>query len=170
MVQFLRELSTALAPWRSKFVVHLLMDVAPCHLVEQVLQEARKQRFRLVFVPARLSSILQPLDTHAFASFKSWLERQHQQLRAQYSEGLVPEDVWLSRLLQAPEEFFGVRSWASAFDAVGATGRYQSVTRVLRQYASSKHMLCSKRPSADDMSVIWPKRRRMAYAPALLFA
>ena len=75
MVRFSRALCRALQPWRAEFEVHLILDVAPCHIAEAVLKAAKTLRIKLIFVPAQLTSILQPLDTHGYASFKRWLER-----------------------------------------------------------------------------------------------
>ncbi len=169
MVRFLGALSAALKPFRTEFECHLLLDVAPCHLVEKVFKAAKAKKIKLIFVPAKLSPIVQPLDTHAYSVFKHWLERKHQQLRDQYPDGLVPGRIWLGWLLKAPEAFFSARQWAPAFDAVGATGKFECITRVLRQHMKPQDMLRSDAPLPEDLALVWPKRRRMAYAHSLLF-
>ena len=42
----------------------LILDVAPCHIHKSVLREALDLGIWLVFVPASITCLLQPLDTH----------------------------------------------------------------------------------------------------------
>ena len=41
----------------------LILDVAPCHIHEAVMRKARSLGIWLVYVPAQVTSLVQPLDT-----------------------------------------------------------------------------------------------------------
>ena len=51
----------------------LIIDVAPCHIDKSVMHKARSLGIWLVYVPSQITFLVQPLDTHGFASFKMWL-------------------------------------------------------------------------------------------------
>ena len=46
--------------------VILLMDMAPCHMHPSVFPLARRKGIRIILIPAGLTGLLQPLDTHVF--------------------------------------------------------------------------------------------------------
>ncbi len=52
----------------------LLSDVVPLHFADEVLEELRLQGLWFLVVPARLTWMLQPLDTHCFAKDKRHLQ------------------------------------------------------------------------------------------------
>ena len=60
----------------------------------------------LVFVPSKITSLVQPLDTHGFAGFKAWLRKQYALLRSKSHEGLVSRLEWLRVLQSAKAQFF----------------------------------------------------------------
>ena len=49
----------------------LLLDGHRCHLHESVLAHAKRWGIRLVYMPARMTGLLQPCDTHVFAKLKA---------------------------------------------------------------------------------------------------
>jgi hypothetical protein len=53
----------------------LILDVAPSHITNAVMRKAQALGIWLVYVPAQITHLVQPLDTHAFANFKAWLRR-----------------------------------------------------------------------------------------------
>ena len=98
----------------------LVLDVAECHIHKEVMQKAKALGIWLVFVPASITSLVQPLDTHAFWSFKAWLRRQYASLRGKSPQGIVEELSWLRVLQSAKAEFFDKKSWSQSFKATGA--------------------------------------------------
>ena len=72
----------------------VFLDVALCHLAQDVLRHARDCGIKLVFVPARFARLLQPLDVAASYGYKHWLGREFQLLG-------TTAHTWAERALDA---------------------------------------------------------------------
>ena len=55
----------------------LLMDAHSCHFSKAALAAARAQDIWPCVIPASMTGVLQPLDTHVFARFKLFLSLIH---------------------------------------------------------------------------------------------
>lgn len=170
MVRILKHLHNSMRPWLATFQPVLLLDVAPCHLDPMVMKQAARLGIWLVYIPAKVTSLLQPLDTHGFAAFKTWLRRGFQELRSASPDGQVAGVEWVKLLRRASAEFFAARSWAKSFKQTGAC-EGENLTKCLQMHVGSL-----KRPAgpaepllAEDLEVVWPKRRRMAHAHRTIF-
>lgn len=67
---YVRLLSASLKRGAPGHVVVLVMDCCPSHLSADVLAAARRAGVHVVIIPARLTWLMQPLDTHVFALLK----------------------------------------------------------------------------------------------------
>jgi hypothetical protein len=150
----------------------LILDVAPCHTHKRVFQKARELGIWLVFVPAKLTCLLQPLDTHGFFSFKAWLRRQYAALRGKSEDGMVARLDWLKVLQTAKEACVDRKSWTQAFTDTGAHLPLVRLTKSLRKYAAPEDAktATAAAPNQQDLSHVWPNRRRMNFAVEALFA
>lgn len=150
----------------------LILDVAPCHIHKSVFQKARQLGIWLVFVPSRVTYLLQPLDTHGFFSFKAWLRRMYAALRGVAVDGLVARLDWLKVLQSAKEAHFDQKSWKRAFADTGARLPFAHLTKSLSKYATPEDAMTVEAAelSEQDLAHFWPKRRRMGFAVDTLFA
>jgi hypothetical protein len=170
MMRILDALAKALAPWKQVFNPVLILDVAPCHIHKDVMQKASRLGIRLVFIPAKLTPLLQPLDTHCFGAFKQWLRVNYQKLRNRSPQQVASIVDWAQLLMQAPSLFFSTRKWQPAFKSTGADGSTQPLTTKLRHYmGTEKRPVSEAVPTDADLACVWPKRRRMEYAHHFLF-
>ena len=151
--------------------VCLIMDVAPCHIHESVMRKARSLGIMLVFVPAQITFLLQPLDTHAFASFKRWLRAQFTALQSTSPQGVVDNLQWLQVLQNAKAEFFDTKAWATGFSHTGARRPCIRITKALQKYVELEQVRTApaQEPTEDMLTSVWPRRRKMLYAHKLLF-
>ena len=62
--------------------VVLLLDTASAHICPKFLRAASRKGIVVQYIPAKLTWLLQPLDTHVFARFKQFLIQE-------FREGLV---------------------------------------------------------------------------------
>ena len=76
----------------------LVLDSASQHLATDVLTHASRLNIHLVFVPARLTYLLQPLDTHVFSALKLALHREQLIERSQSDTGALGPLVWIEIL------------------------------------------------------------------------
>ena len=170
MKKILQAISTCLSH-RDDIQPVLVLDVASCHIHKDVFQRAKDLGIWLVFTPAQITSLVPPLDTHAFWSFKAWLRRQYAKLRSKSPQGLVERLRWLQVLQSAKAEFFDKRSWVQSFRATGARLPCARLTKALSKYVAvdGASNAANNRPDAEGLQPVWPKRRRMAFALNLLF-
>ena len=93
----------------------LLLDAHVCHFSRGTLAACRDYGIWPVIIPARMTSLLQPLDTHVFSRFKMFLRtRLHQLMLTGVNEDLTSEQV-IDALLHAINGVLQRHSWASAF-------------------------------------------------------
>lgn len=170
MIQIVASLRKALQPWIPKVKPILLLDTASPHLPKRFMSFARKQGFQLLFVPASATGLVQPLDVYSFSSFKLYLRRKYMEQRQTALEGQPELLAWLWQLGQAPREFFCSVKWADAFEGVGCGCQVTKLHSALKDFMGTPLLFpCPAKPSAADMALIWPKRRKMEHAAASLF-
>ena len=100
----------------------LFMDSATQHASHQVLAHANRLRMQIVLIPASLTWMLQPLDTHAFALLKRRMVSLQQSVRAQDPDGRLGCVAWIDILQQAVREVIQSRDWNAAFAGNGLLG------------------------------------------------
>ena len=149
----------------------VIVDCAPCHIHKAVLQKARSLGIWLIFVPSYVTSLLQPLDTHGFASFKSWLRQQYSALRAKVAGGKFDRLEWLRVLQSAKDSFFSQKEWSHSFEDTGARPYCQRLTTELLKYVqpTAARTAAPEQPSAQMLSLFWPRNRSVADAHDVLF-
>lgn len=149
----------------------LILDVAQCHIHRSVLDKAKQLGLWLVFVPALITCLVQPLDTHGFFAFKSWLRRQYRALRSQSPNGLVEPFDWLQVLQSAKASFFDARSWVKAFTDTGARQPCMRLTAALNKHFAPALATnaAAAMPTMQDLAFFWPRGRRMLFAHSSLF-
>ena len=119
MVYILRLVRVALLPFLSVYQPIMLFDAAPQHTTPLVLRSSRRMQLWPCVVPAKETFLLQPLDTHVFASFKRCLARLHHSAHVMSVDGEVTFAAFLQCVCQAIEEIVVQRSWAHAFECNG---------------------------------------------------
>lgn len=99
----------------------LVLDTASCHTSPRLVRCAGANSIWISFVPAKLTYMLQPLDTHVFASYKSCLRRLYRQAKID-GKGLVSPARWLHLLFEICTTFLCGRKWHKAFEQTGMLG------------------------------------------------
>ena len=94
----------------------LVLDVARCHIHATIFQLASRLGVRLLHVPAKLTWLLQPADTHVFAQFKRQLRARWLQLRVASDTGEVSLKVWLLEVFQVAQTVYCSNKWKPAFE------------------------------------------------------
>ena len=82
-------------------VVVLVCDVARPHIHRDIALQAERYGFRLVYIPAGLTWLLQPLDVMVFAHFKYWLKRLSVDMRLQAGEAEMDILNWWKVVIEA---------------------------------------------------------------------
>ena len=128
MRSILKELSRALAELKASRQVILLLDTAGVHICPYFLRAASREGIIVQYVPAKLTWLLQPLDTHAFARFKLCLHQQYRRHVMRTNDGKCELSAMILLVAVACRKVFQGTAWKTAFVANG----YGSLQRHVR--------------------------------------
>ena len=82
-MKIIKMLRARLLPVARKQRIVLAMDVAALHMGIDVLWAIRKSGFSLLLIPALMTSVLAPLDTHVFSIYKCILREMCDEARSE---------------------------------------------------------------------------------------
>ena len=163
MCRILTLLNTCLAEYKGTHQVILVLDVASCHYHSSVLAYATRLGIRLVFVPGRLTWLLQPLDSHCFARLKLRLREKWLSLATESETGTVSYKTWLCAVFEiVPSVLCGLK-WKPAFKANGLLGEHLVSDRILEQVGWAKPPVvpgCIL--SEEQLKSVFPKRAKVS--------
>ena len=147
----------------------LVMDTFSAHLAQSVIAYANRLNIFLMFVPAKLTPLLQPADTHLFGKLKRKLKEKWVQLRLKDENGKVPHKLWLAAVFQVCKEVMCATNWKPAFESAGLLAEQVS-DRVLHQLGwEALPPIPAEIPSCDQLRSIFPKGRKVAGKRTSLF-
>ena len=161
MCRLLTLLSKSLAAYKDSHQIILVLDVAKCHYHRDIFAHATKLGIRLVFVPAKLTWLLQPCDTSFFGRLKRRLRKKWLQLRVASTTGKVSHEEWMTAVLQVAGGLLCSISWMPAFQSVGLLGEGLISQSRLQQIGWKKPpQVSDELPTADQLKVVFPKRSK----------
>ncbi len=140
----------------------LLMDTFAAHLSPAFLRACRRSGFWVIFVPASTTWLLQPLDTHVFASYKRQLERSFRQSQIASADGVVTTQSVLRIAATTARKVFASRKWSAAFDACGFGCNQTRLGSRCAALSEKLHVERPAKPSHDETTVrtVLPKRKK----------
>lgn len=162
MVRVITLLASVLAPYMREVQPVLLMDACKVHIARAVLEACVKSGIWPVVVPAKMTWLLQPCDTHAFLKLKTRLKivsYPKARARAGASDGSLSVAEFLEALYDAIRVALVERRWEGAFVQDGY-GRDQAwlAKHTLRQleYEQPPEVPCAQ-PSIEQLQLCFPK-------------
>ena len=133
------------------------MDAHAAHLSPKVFRAGSKAGFLIHIIPASMTCVLQPLDTHIFSQLKYtlWTKREAKMLAS--ANGKLQTEEYLSVICESITEVFST-SHARAFASCGFQTNQTDVSdRVLDALQWSEvPQAGAGLPSLDDLQRIWP--------------
>jgi len=151
-----RRFSSTLAPI-------LLLDTAPSHTNSVVYNACNRNDIRFLFVPAKMTWLLQPLDVAGFAIFKLRLRQfyRREQIRARH--GQVATVTWMRLLGTAIITVMQGKQWSSTFDGCGVAPVQTGLRhRILKDIGCDEGVSVPPgEPSLAALGAVFPKRRRL---------
>ena len=139
----------------------LCFDAAPLHLSADVLQELLSGSVNFLLVPAKMTYLLQPLDTHVFMRFKLYLKQRFVEavLAGAPDENKTVRMVRL--VIRAVRHVLQAHEWEVAFKQTGIW-RDQSMvsSSILRNLCYEElPAIDSSRPAPELLRTLWPRNR-----------
>ena len=89
MCMIARAVSAALTPFRAGYPPIFSVDACKAHLAPAVFTACAAAKLWPLLVPARMTWLLQPLDTHVLSLFKAALQQAFQAARIRAADGRV---------------------------------------------------------------------------------
>ena len=109
----------ALAPYMHAYQPILVMDASTIHTARKVLAACYTACIWVSLVPARLTGVLQPLDTHGFQRYKAHLRRKYLEERIDAVGDILEVGEFLSCVYSAIRSVLQGIRWSRAFDDDG---------------------------------------------------
>ena len=165
LVQIIQLLGAALRPHLGAAQPMLLLDACRLHFNEAVLQACLKQGIWPILVPAKLTWLLQPCDTHVFQSYKAYLKAAYHRARALTADGQLTVPQFLKVLYETMRVKLN-GDWALAFDRDGF-GPDQSGLSLYAQRRlglGGPPVAPRSRPSVEQVQLCFPKRAAVPIA------
>ena len=158
VVNLIKLLGAALKPFADTHRFVLMLDAAKIHLSTKVVKACTRHSIHLMYVPASMTSLLQPLDTHVFSLFKRFIRREYEACLVKSDSGDVSTFSFLKILIAAVQNVIQARSWKSAFLQTGFGEQQTQVSGSLRlklqltDVVRVQHTL----PTLEELAVIYP--------------
>lgn len=148
----------------------VVLDVCPVHVVPAVFDAARRLKIIVVLVPARLTWLIQILDTHVFAQLKREMRKMVWAARLQSEDGGLTSAEHLRMLTEAASKVIVRRSWQDIFPRVGLDGNTDALRPGLRDLVRDQD-LSPRRPSTAELAeVLGAHRKHVDSLHRLLFS
>lgn len=145
--------------------VVLIMDAGRLHYAPEVLKACSECDVWPVYVPAKLTWLLQPLDTDGFALYKACVKKAYQAARARNPEGggEVVVEEFLQCIYEALRRVLHGRMWGSAFDRDGYGRRQASLGNFVKQQLrwETMEVVADSRPTDAQMRALFPRRAKV---------
>jgi hypothetical protein len=143
----------------------LILDCCPAHMSRCVLSHARRLRMRLAIIPARLTWLLQPLDTHVFAQLKNDIRARLARLCIARNTGHVSTADAIRTHGDAIAAVVSGRTWSASMTRTGATGEPGNLRPSIRALIRNEPMH-PRPPTIDDIACMLNVSRKRAAALA----
>ena len=164
MCTIVRKLREALAPFAAKVQPILLMDAVKLHWAPAVMAACRRQGIWPVPVPAKLTWLLQPCDTHLFREYKLQLQKNYQLRRQEtMAAGALDVQDLLGCIYDTTKFVFEDSSgWRRAFleDGFGAKQARLSGFRMQQMELDGRPTISDLQPSQEQVQLCFPQRQR----------
>ena len=173
MAVIIKLLGAMLRPFLNRFQPILLMDALPAHLAPGVFRAAARAGIWVVVVPAKLTWLIQPADTHAFFKYKMYLRRRYVEAMARSSDGELQLREVLKAMNEGVRYVFQAHDWSKAFAENGFGHKQQLLRQSVVRSAGLRLPLSipSVIPTLMQLRSIWPGGRDVplsdVFAPVL---
>ena len=139
----------------------LLVDACNAHLGRRFLDTCSRWKIWLVYVPARLTWLVQPADTHCVALLKALLRKRfHDTLLANEDGKVRIQDILLHRNEGIRTVLQG-RRWKGAFEGYGYAAGQRLVRRGILEVLEweTAPMVPSTLPALRDLEMVFLRKR-----------
>ena len=161
MRQLARAYAKTLAPFREKFQPILIMDVCNPHMDSGFLLALSKADIWPLFVPASMTWLLQPCDTHLFSKYKSFLAARYHEELLRSSDGCVSTRDMIACMSDAVRLVLQSFAWAPSFIGNGFDRGQRQLREKIKQELQwlDDDAVDGSLPSLESLRALFPQKR-----------
>ena len=166
LTMIVHRLGVVLRPFLCSVQPVLLMDACRFHFAKPVVAACFSANLWPLFVPARMTWLLQPCDTHLFARYKNQLRCLYQAARARTARGNVNILDFMQCLYTVVRTVMQGHRWSLAFDRDGfGSGQAEVSMSVKRQLGIEGNVgVSAGMPSEEQLRLCFPRRAKLSIA------
>lgn len=157
VMAILRDCLLAMKPYAH---VILTMDCCPVHTSPRLLRRASAYGFFCHFIPACMTSLLQPLDTSIFAKVKRFHRSKVEHVHLLKASGETSFCEIVMALVDVIAEVMIGKPWPHEFLLCGLGGHQGHLSNHLRRalgLATGPQHISDDLPELSDLQAIWPR-------------
>lgn len=150
----LTEIRRAVHARRPGAEIVVVMDCAPVHVGRAVLAHMARLNLHLLLIPSGTTWLLQPLDSHVFATFKQQLHNRQQRERAAAADGVLPRAAWIGIVRDTVRQVLCEKTWENAFAGNGLLASLDTLRVRIRQVLPDDVHIGPEAPSNEDLVLL----------------
>ena len=138
--------------------VILSSDVFRAHTTKAVWRAMARLNFFYFLIPARMTWVMQPCDTHVFAQFKRHLQEAAQTAAVRDEKGYVPLATLFDIVGDTVQVVLRGKRWAHAFHDLGLAGNQEGLSASVLQKLglAAAPQVGASLPTLAQLQEIWP--------------
>ncbi len=156
MKMWLSKIKAAIHAWKSNARIVIVFDVCRQHVHTDVLRYARRLGLEILLIPAKLTWLLQPLDTHCFAQLKRVIRDLTLERSMRSSTGWCSRRETIQCHGEAIRQVLCLSKWTHACRSTGMDGCLDNLRQNIR-FAVHGCDLSPRFPSETEMQEILQK-------------
>ena len=167
MVEVVQLLARALGTTLAHRRVTLLLDACYIHMGPGFLRACARRGILVHYVPAKLTWLLQPLDTHAFARFKVFVGHEYRQETMR--NGRCELAAMVRIVARAVRKILQGVEWSYAFDGNGFGKSQREVRKTVLDALDRPTAVgaSSQLPTLRQFELMFPRRTKLPLADLL---
>ena len=141
--------------------VVLMLDAFSGHIHYNVQLQCNRFHIALIVIPANLTWLLQPCDTHVFAIYKKYMRKLWSEHVDKSPDGVIDMISFLTIVFAVIMDIVQATDWSYAFKEDGFYTHFGYLSNFIMKQLKyeSKPPIVSTLPSVEDVRCCFPKRR-----------
>ena len=144
----------------AEYEIILFMDAARVHCGRKVILASNRHGIGLLILPAKLTWLLQPCDTHLFVVYKRYMRQRWQEVAQLEDDGVVNIDTLFDIVFETIDTIMNSRSWDLAFKENGFHNNFGRLSKFImkRLEYTSKPNVNTAMPTLETFTWCFPGR------------
>ena len=148
-----------------QYQVVLFLDAAKCHIDKGVAQKCNQHGIILIILPARMTWLIQPCDTHLFAAYKRHMRKLWLDAVANRQDSDLDLIDLFTIIFRTIEDVIESRSWAHAFKEDGYHDNFGQMSKyIMRQLEyTERPPIITDVPTYETVALCYPSNVTVPY-------